>query len=87
MTDLERRIEIKEREERRTNIIIKEVEMKEGKKREVLEDVLRVIGVKAEIEEIRKLEGQKAKDREMLMVKIKDEARKRVIIKKERIEG
>lgn len=43
----------KEREERRRNIVIKEVKVQEGKRREAMEGIFRDIGVKAE----RKLGG------------------------------
>lgn len=66
LTEIERRIEIKEREERRKNIIIKVVEevlrVKEGKRRKAVEEVLKVmIGVKTEMEEIRKLRERRRK--------------------------
>lgn len=61
LTKTERRIEIWEREERRRNIIIKGVEVKKGKRREAVEEVLRV---KAEMEKSRKLGGEKGKEGE-----------------------
>lgn len=80
LTEIEKRIEIKERKKRRRNIIIKGAEVKEGKKREAVEQILKIIGVKAEMGEIRKLEEEEGKDREML-VKMKDEVQKRGIMR------
>lgn len=40
---IERKVEMREREERRRNIIIKRVEVKDGKKREAVEKVLKVV--------------------------------------------
>lgn len=78
--EIKRRIEMREREKR--NIIIKEVEVKEGKRREAAEEVLKVVGVKADMEEIRKLKGEERKGREMLM-KLKDEEQKKEKYEKE----
>lgn len=74
--EVERKIKIRERKERR-NIILKEVEVKDGKRREVVEKVLKIIGVTADIEEIRKLGEEEGKSKEMLLLKLRDEEQKR----------
>lgn len=56
--------------------------MKEGKRREAAEEVLKVVGVKADMEEIRKLGREERKGREMLM-KLKDEEQKKEKYEKE----
>lgn len=53
MLEIERKIEMREREERRRSIIIKAVEGKDKKRREAVE-VLKVIIIRADIEDIKK---------------------------------
>lgn len=53
MVEIERKIEMREREERRRSIIIKAVEGKDKKRREAVE-VLKVIIIRADIEDIKK---------------------------------
>lgn len=43
LLEIEKKVEIREREERRRNIIIKRVEVKDGKRREAIEKVLKVV--------------------------------------------
>lgn len=58
--------------------------MKDGKRREAVEEVLKVLGVRAEMEEIRKLGGEEGKGRKMLLIKLKNEAQKRKIMRRKR---
>lgn len=57
---------MREREERKKNILIKGLETKERKRREAVEELLEGIEVKIEIEEIRRLRGDKDKGRELI---------------------
>lgn len=82
LREIERRIEMREREERRRNIILKGVEVKEGKRREAVEEVFKVLGVRAEMEEIKKLGG--VERRAMLLVKLKGEEQKKEIMRRKR---
>jgi len=52
---IEKSMESREKEKRRRNIIIKGMEVKEGKRREAVEEILEVIGAKVEIKEVRKI--------------------------------
>lgn len=54
--EMETKLEVKEREERRKNIIIKRVEVREGRRKEAVEDLMRVIGAEIKIEEVRRIE-------------------------------
>jgi len=63
---LERKWVVKEREERRRNIIIKGAEVKEGKRKEAVEEVIEALGVKAEIEGVWKLGRGEREEREMI---------------------
>lgn len=58
---MKRKIELREREKRRKNIILKGMEMKNGKRREAVEEVLKIIGVKVDIEEMKKLGEEEGK--------------------------
>lgn len=46
---------MKETEERRRNVVMKEIKVREGKRKEAMEEVLKDTGVKVRIEGIRKL--------------------------------
>lgn len=50
--------------------MIKGLEVKEGKRREEVVSVMERIGVKVEIEEVRKIEDGKEEDGEMVIVKL-----------------
>lgn len=52
---IERKIEIKEKEERRKNVAMKEIKMRKGRRKKAVEEILKDIGVKVRIEGIRKL--------------------------------
>jgi len=52
---MEENLEGKEREKRKRNIIIKGIKVREGKRREAVEEILEGIGVKVEVREIRKI--------------------------------
>lgn len=84
--EIERKTEIGKREEKRRNIIIKGVEVKNGRRREAVEDLLNMIktGVKAEMEEVKKLGEEEGKKGEMLLVKFKGEEQKREIMRRKR---
>lgn len=75
LTEIERKIKMRETKKRKKNIIIIRVGVREGKRRKAVEKVLKVIRVKIEMEDIRKLEEKKGKGGEML-VKLKDEVHK-----------
>lgn len=62
---IEKKIERKEREERRKNIMITKTKMTEGKKREAVEETLKNIGAKVKIEEIRRMKKNEEKRTEL----------------------
>ncbi|CAL1672140.1 unnamed protein product [Lasius platythorax] len=70
---IEKRMEKREREERKKNVLIKGVEVKEGKRREAIEEVFNCMGIKAEFEEIKKVGGETEGGREMFVVKFRSE--------------
>lgn len=84
MKEIEWKLEKREREERRRNIIIKGLEEREGRRREVVEGLLRDIGVVVEIGEIKRIGGDKEKGREMIVVKLGSEEQKREVMRNKR---
>jgi len=80
---MERKLELKEREKRRRNIIIKGVEMKEGRRREAAEEVIGALGMKAEIGTW-KLGRGTVEGREMILVKLKNEKQRKEILERRR---
>lgn len=50
-------MERKKREDRRRNLSIRGIEVKEGRIREAVEEVLKVIGANADLEEVKKMRG------------------------------
>lgn len=79
---IERNLERQEREERRKNIIIKRVEVRNGKRKEAVEEILEKIGVKVEIKEIKRIRGGMEDTEEMVLVKLEDQEQKREIMRK-----
>lgn len=83
---LERRIEMNDRIERRKNIIIKGLEVKEGRRREAVEELLNVIGAKVEIKETRKIgRGGEGKEGEIAWVRLGSEEQKREVWEKKKM--
>lgn len=74
---------MREREERKKNLI-KRVEVNDSKRREAVEKVLKVIGVRADMKEVKKLGKEEKKGGEILLVKLKGKKQKREIIRKKR---
>jgi len=82
--ELEKRLEKKEREERRKNVIIKGLKVKEGNRREAVEEVLNVLEVRGNIEEVKRVGGDREQDREMVLVRLKIEEQRGEIMKRKR---
>lgn len=81
--ELEKRLEAKEREERRRNVIIRGIEVKEGRRQEAVEEMLRVMGARVKVKEIRKL-GEKDKRGEIMLVKLENEEQRREVMLRKR---
>lgn len=79
--EIKRWQERKERELRR-NVIIKGMEVKNGRLEEAVKEVMRKIGVEAKVEETRSIGGTKDKRGEMVLVKMKDEDEKSEVMSK-----
>ncbi|XP_011864665.1 PREDICTED: uncharacterized protein LOC105560291 [Vollenhovia emeryi] len=84
MLEMEKRMENKEREEKRRNVVMRGVEVREGKRREAVEEVMKIIGAKAEIKEVRRIGERREEGREMLLVKLENEEQKWDIMEKKR---
>ncbi|EZA50333.1 hypothetical protein X777_11277 [Ooceraea biroi] len=72
----------REREERRKNVVIRGVEVKEGKRVEAVKEVLEKIGARGEIRKCKKIGEDKGKGKEMILVKLDNEEQKREIMSK-----
>jgi len=81
-------LERREREEGKKNLIIKGLEVKERKRKETVEELMKVIGVDKEIKEIKRIAGKKEKEREMMGIKVERvEKRKEIMEKKKYLRG
>lgn len=69
---VERNMERRENEKKRKNIIIRRVEIREGKRKKA-EEILKILGAKAEIKEIRKIKEMIKKDGKMMLIKLGNE--------------
>ncbi|KAL6418757.1 hypothetical protein ACFW04_011804 [Cataglyphis niger] len=76
-------MERREKEERRRNILIKEMKVKEG--RRTAEELFDNIGVKEEIEEVRKIGGGVEGGSKMMVVRLKNEDQRREIWNKKKL--
>jgi len=86
--EIERKLERKEREERKRNLIIRELEVKESKRKEAVVELMKVIGVETEMKEIWRVAAEKGKEREMVEIKIENpEKRKEILEKKKNLRG
>ncbi|KAL6417641.1 hypothetical protein ACFW04_012599 [Cataglyphis niger] len=85
LNEIENRMERREREERRRNVLIKGVEVKEGRRRVAVEELFDSIGIKAEIEEVRKIGGSVEEGREMMVIRLKNEDQKREVWNKKKL--
>lgn len=66
LKEVERMLEKKEKKERRRNIVIKRVEMKEKGKREAVEKFIRAVGVEVEVKELRRIGGDRENGEKMV---------------------
>lgn len=60
------------------------MQAKEGKRKEAVEEVLKILRVREDMEEIRRLGGEEERGGEMLLVKLKREEQKREIMRRKR---
>lgn len=63
LAEIEKKIEMREREERKRNTLIKGVGVKVGKRKNAVEEVLKVIGAKVDgkVEKVKRLGGEEGK--------------------------
>lgn len=90
VSELDRRLDIREKEERRRNVVIGDVEVKEGKRRKAVKEILGVMkrGTKMKVGEVKRIGEVKEKGREMLLVRLGSEEQKwEVMEKKKNLRG
>lgn len=86
--ELEKRLDIREKEERTRNVVIREVEVREGDRRKAVEEILGVVGAKVMVEEIKKIGEVKQKGRKMLLdVRLGNEEQKWEVMEKKKLRG
>jgi hypothetical protein len=81
---IEKSLEMKEREKKRKNLIIKEVEVREEKRKEAVQGILEKIGAKVGLEEVKLLAKENEGNREMVWIKLKSEGQKREVLDRRR---
>lgn len=84
MKSLRRKIEIREREEKRNNILIRRMEGGEGEIKERVKKMLEEIGVEAEIEWARIVKGKGRKEGDMVVVRLGSREQKRQVMEKKK---
>jgi len=82
--EIERKLERKEREERKRNLIIRGLEVKEGKRKEAVDELMKVIGVDTEIKEVWRVVAEKEKGKEMVGIRIENTEKRKEILEKRR---
>lgn len=85
MKDIGKKLEWKEREERRNNIVIRRLEGGKEDIKERVEKIMKEIGVKTEIEWIRKLKGKEGEEGEMVVVKLGSREQKRQVMERKKV--
>lgn len=86
LKEIERKIEWRDREERKRNVIIKGVEIKEGKRREAVEKVLEIIRARVEVREVKRIARDGDREGEMTLVRLgSEEQRKEVMERKAKL--
>lgn len=83
---MERKIEMCEREDRKENMIIKGIEVKNERRREAVQEVLGILGVQVKVGEVRRIGGEigKVKSMEMVLVRLESEKQKREVLREKR---
>ncbi|XP_011871904.1 PREDICTED: golgin subfamily A member 6-like protein 2 [Vollenhovia emeryi] len=88
LKSIERKLELKEREKRRRNIIVRGLKVEGENRREKVEELMREIGVEVDILETKKIGEDREKGREMVWVKLRDEEQRgKILEKKSKLKG
>lgn len=81
---MEKKMEMKNREERRKNLIIRGIAVKEGKRKKAVEEALKEIGAEVTVKETRGIGDMNRKGKEMIWVRLEDEAQRREVWSKKK---
>ncbi|KMQ90799.1 hypothetical protein RF55_9408 [Lasius niger] len=84
MKNIRRKLEMKEREEKRNNILIRRLEGGTGEIKERVKKVFEGIGAKVEIEWVRKLRGREGREGDMVVVRLGSRDQKRQVMEKKK---
>lgn len=72
ISEIERKLERKEREEKKKNIVIRRLKVKEGKRKEAVEEAMKAIGVEIEAKEVWRIADERERGREMVVIRIEE---------------
>lgn len=81
MRDMEKKLEVREKKERKRNVVIKEMKPVKGEIRDV-EQLLREIGAEMKVCELRRIKTGREEWRNMVTVKVGDEEEKKEVLEK-----
>lgn len=87
MREMKRKLKRKERDDRKRNIVIKGLRVEEGRVKEGIEKLMKEIGVKVKIGEIRRIRTGKEERGEMVIVRLNNEEERRKIESKRKLKG
>jgi hypothetical protein len=80
---MERSMKMRERERRRRNLIVREVEVRDGGRKEAVQNIMERIGARVGLEEVRMVARGK-EDREVIAVRVESEEQKKEVLEKRR---
>lgn len=65
-----------ERKERKKNVIIRVIEVKEGRKKEAVEEIMKIIGVELKVDKVWRIAGERKIEKEMVGIRMEKKEKK-----------
>jgi len=84
LKELEKAMEMKERKERRKNLMMRELKVKEGRRKKAVKEILTEIEVKVEVKEVWRIAEDRKVRRKVIEMKVEEERKRREIWEKKR---
>jgi len=83
--EIEKRLDIYDREERRRNVVIRGMLVGEGGRRKAVKEIIKIVKAKVDIKEIKRIGGLMENfGRKMLLIKLGNKKQKREVLGKKR---
>jgi len=82
MKKIEKKMERKEREKRRKNIVIREIVIKERKRKKTVDEIMKEIGIELKVKKIMENRRGQRKRRETIEIKVKEKDKRKKIWEK-----